>query len=316
MRRSCFETGLAGPAPAETRAGTAPASHRREVETAASVWVRRRRQSVSAVAFALCSLMALVAVLPLLALLYHVISQGMAALDWAFFTQLPRPVGEPGGGLANALVGSLVLLGIAAVAGVPPGVLGGLFLARSRSRGAFWVRYAADVLNGVPSIVIGVVVYELVVVPMQGFSALSGGIALAIIMLPTIVRTTEEMVRLVPGTLYEAALALGMPQWRASVHVLLRGARAGIITGIMLAIARVAGETAPLLFTAFNNQYWNFKLNAPISSLPVQIYNYAISPYDEWHTKAWAASLVLVVLILLMSLATRLATRGRHEIIQ
>ena len=181
-------------------------------------------------ALTICSLMAAVAVLPLLALLYHVIRQGVASLDWAFFTQLPRPVGVPGGGLANALAGSLVLMGIAAALGVPLGVLGGLYLARSRSRGVFWVRYAADVLNGVPSIVIGVVVYELMVVRMEGFSALSGGFALAVIMLPTVVRTTEEMIRLVPGTLYDAALALGMPEWRASIHVLLKGARAGIVT--------------------------------------------------------------------------------------
>lgn len=280
------------------------------------VWVERMRRVTNAVAFTICGLMAAVAVLPLLALLYHVVRQGIRSLDWAFFTQLPRPVGEPGGGLANAVVGSLVLLAIAAVAGVPLGVLGGLFLAKTRSRAAFWVRYAADVLSGVPSIVVGVVVYELVVVPMRGFSALSGGVALAIIMLPTVVRTTEEMVRLVPQTLYDAALALGMPQWRATGHVLVRGALAGIVTGIMLAMARIAGETAPLLFTAFNNQFWSVKLSAPIASLPVQIFNYAISPYDEWHAKAWAASLVLVTLVLLMSLATRVATRSKHAIIQ
>lgn len=274
------------------------------------------RRLVSAGALGLCAATAALAVAPLLALLYHVIRHGLQCMDLAFFTQLPRPVGVEGGGLANALVGSLALIGLAALCGVPLGVLGGLFLARSRSRTAFWVRYAADVLNGVPSIVVGVVVYELVVVPMHGFSAFSGGVALAIIMLPTVVRTTEEMIRLVPGTLYEAAQALGVPEWRASVHVLLRGARAGIVTGIMLAAARIAGETAPLLFTAFNNQFWSWKLTAPISSLPVQIFNYAISPYDEWHEKAWAASLVLVALILLMSLATRLVTRGRHEIIQ
>jgi phosphate transport system permease protein len=279
-------------------------------------WHELRRRVTSVVALTLCGTMAALAVLPLLALLFHVTKLGLSSLDLAFFTQLPRPVDVPGGGLANALVGSLELIGLAALVGVPVGVAGGLFLARSRSRGAWWVRYAADVLNGVPTIVIGVVVYELVVVPMEGFSALSGGVALAVIMLPTVVRTTEEMIRLVPETLYDAALALGMPEWRACVHVLLKGARAGIITGIMLAAARVAGETAPLLFTAFNNQFWSVKLTAPISSLPVQIYNYAISPYEEWHAKAWGASLVLVVLTLVMSLATRLVTRGRHEIIQ
>jgi phosphate transport system permease protein len=275
------------------------------------------RRTINAIALAICGLSALLAVLPLVLVLYHVTRNGASALSLDFFTKLPVPVGEPGGGMANALVGSLVLIALASVIGVPVGVLAGVFLAqRAGSRLASWVRFAADVLGGVPSIVVGVVVYELVVVPMKGFSALSGGVALALIMIPTVVRTTEEMVKLVPQTLYEAALAVGAPEWRANIFVLLRGARAGIITGIMLAIARIAGETAPLLFTAFNNQFWSLSPNQPISSLPVQIFNYATSPYEEWHRQAWAACLLLVILVLSMSMATRLATRAKYKIIQ
>lgn len=275
------------------------------------------RRMVNALALGLCTLTCLLAVVPLLALLFQVIHLGGAQLDWAFFTQMPKPFGEEGGGLVNAILGSLMLILLASAIGVPVAVIAGAYLARSvGSRGAFWVRYAADVLSGTPSIVVGVVVYELVVVPMQGFSAFSGGIALALIMLPTVVRTTEEMIRMVPHTLYEAALALGAPDWRATWSVLLKGARTGIITGVMLAAARIAGETAPLLFTAFNNQYWSTKLTQPIASLPVAIYNYAISPFEEWHHKAWAGSFVLVMLVLGLSIVTRLVTRGKYEIIQ
>jgi phosphate transport system permease protein len=281
------------------------------------MWTEAWRRLSSAGAMAACTIAAAVAVLPMVAVLYHVIKMGSGALDKAFFTQLPKPVFEPDSGMANSIVGSLVLVGLATAMGVPLGVIGGVFLARSRGRiWAFWVRYAADVLQGVPSIVVGVVAYELVVVPMKTFSAFSGGVALALIMLPTVVRTTEEMVALVPGTLYEAALALGAPEWRSTFHVLVRGARAGIVTGVILAVARVAGETAPLLFTAFNNQFWNFQLKQPISSLPVQIFSYAVSPFDQLHAKAWAASLVLVALVLLAGIGARLVTRGRHEIIQ
>lgn len=277
----------------------------------------RFRAATNVIALGLCGLMCLLAVIPLCAMLYQVTRNGAPQLSVAFFTQMPKPLGEPGGGLLNAIAGSLVLILLASVFGVPVGVIAGAYLARAiGSRGAFWVRYAADVLSGIPSIVLGVVVYELVVVPTKGFSAFSGGIALALIMIPTVVRTTEEMIRLVPHTLYEAALALGATDWRATWSVLLKGARSGIITGVMLAAARVAGETAPLLFTAFNNQFWSLKLNQPISSLPVQIFNYAVSPWDEFHQKAWAGSLVLVGLVLGLSILTRLATRGRYEIIQ
>ena len=278
----------------------------------------RGRRLANGLALGACGLMAALAVLPLVAVLYRVIKLGAPALNVAFFTQMPKPLGEPGGGLSNAILGSLILIGLASLIGVPVGVTAGVFLARSvaRSGAAFWVRYAADVLTGVPSIVIGVVVYELVVVPMKGFSAISGAIALAVIMLPTVVRTTEEMIRLVPYGLYEAALALGCPEWRATWSVLVKGARAGIVTGVMLAAARIAGETAPLLFTAFNNHFWSLKLTQPLASLPVQIFDYAISPYEEWHQKAWAGALVLVALILGLSLITRLASRGKYEIVQ
>lgn len=281
------------------------------------MWRERLRRGVNFLAFSLCTLLGLIAVLPLLAVIYQLIKLGAPALNWDFFTQMPKPVGMTGGGLVNGILGSLILIGLASAVGVPLGVCAGVFLARSHgSRTAFWVRYAADVLNGVPSIVLGVVVYELMVVPMQGFSAISGGVALALIMLPTVVRTTEDMIRMVPHTLYEAALALGAPEWRATTSVLLRGARAGIITGVMLAAARIAGETAPLLFTAFNNHFWSLKLTEPIASLPIMIFDYAISPYEEWHQKAWAGALVLVGLVLGLSILTRLVTRGRYEIIQ
>ncbi|NSW56248.1 MAG: phosphate ABC transporter permease PstA [Armatimonadetes bacterium] len=281
-------------------------------------WDRQSyRRLKNAFALTVCTLMAVAAVLPLFAVLFHVARLGITHIDLDFFTKLPAPVGEEGGGLANAVVGTLVLVGLASCIGVPVGVLAGVLLARASGwRWSFWVRYAADVLSGVPSIVVGVVVYELVVVKAQTFSAYSGGIALAMIMIPTVVRTTEEMIRMVPYTLYEAALALGVPEWRATVAVLVRGASAGIITGIMLAAARVAGETAPLLFTAFNNNYWSKSLSEPIASLPLAIYNYALSPYETWHAMAWAASLVLVSLVLGMSILTRVVTRGKYEIIQ
>jgi phosphate transport system permease protein len=250
---------------------------------------------------------------PLVLILGYLISKGVTAINLDFFTQLPKPVGEVGGGMANAIVGSIVLVALASVLGLPIGVLTGLYLAEhGHSRLGSTVRFCADVLNGVPSIVIGIFAYTLVVLPMKGFSAYAGGIALGVIMLPIIARTTEEMICLVPSSLREAALALGVPLWRTTIWVVLRTARSGIITGIMLAVARVAGETAPLLFTAFGNQYWQSGLRGPISSLPVQIYTYAISPFDDWHRQAWAGALVLVTLITLTSLSVRFMTRGRY----
>jgi phosphate transport system permease protein len=229
-----------------------------------------------------------------------------------FFIHLPKPVGEAGGGVANAIVGSLIMIGLAACVALPVGILGGVYLAESREPRLPWVvRFLADVLNGVPSIVFGIFAYTVVVLPMRRFSAFAGGVALAFIMIPIILRTTEEMVRLVPNALREAGLGIGLPQWKVTLHVVLPAARAGIITGVIVAVARVAGETAPLLFTALGNRFWHQGLDQPIAALPLQIYAYAIAPYDDWHRQAWAGALVLITLVFLTSLAARLATRGR-----
>jgi phosphate transport system permease protein len=229
-----------------------------------------------------------------------------------FFTHLPKPVGEVGGGMANAIVGTLILLTLAAIIGLPVGILGGLYLAESRDRRLPWLaRFLADVLNGVPSIVIGIFAYTVIVLPMRRFSALAGAFALAVIMLPIVVRTSEELVRLVPASLREAALALGIPQWKVLLRIVLPTARAGIVTGVMVAIARVAGETAPLLFTAFGNRFWHQGLDQPIAALPLQIFAYAIAPYDDWHRQAWAGALVLIGLVFVVSFAARVATSGR-----
>jgi phosphate transport system permease protein len=271
---------------------------------------RRRFVNIAAQVVAVLCTVAVLA--PLFLIFAHLVAKGFSSVNLAFFTHLPKPVGESGGGMANAIVGSMTLIVLACALGLPIGVLAGVYLAEyGHTRFGWMVRFCADVLNGVPSIVIGIYAYTLVVLPMHGFSAYAGGFALAIIMLPIVTRTTEEMVRLVPSTLREASLGLGVPAWRTTVWVVLRTARGGIITGIMLAIARVAGETAPLLFTAFGNQFWNHGLNGPISSLPQQVYTYAISPFEDWHRQAWAGALVLLVLIFLTSLAVRLLTRGR-----
>ena len=251
-------------------------------------------------------------VLPLLLILAFLVWQGGSAVNVDFFTHLPKPVGEVGGGMANAIVGTLMLLTLAAIIGLPVGILGGLYLAESRDRRLPWLaRFLADVLNGVPSIVVGIFAYTIIVLPMRRFSALAGAFALAVIMLPIVIRTSEELVRLVPASLREAGLALGIPQWKVLLRIVLRTARAGIITGVMLAIARVAGETAPLLFTAFGNRFWHQGLDQPIAALPLQIFAYAIAPYDDWHRQAWAGALVLIGLVFVVSLAARLATSGR-----
>jgi len=251
-------------------------------------------------------------VLPLLLIFAFLLWQGASAVNADFFTHLPRPVGEVGGGMANAIVGTLILLALAAALGLPIGIFGGLYLAESRDRRLPWVaRFLADVLNGVPSIVIGIFAYTVIVLPMRRFSAIAGGFALAVIMLPIVVRTSEELVRLVPASLHEAALALGIPQWKVLLRVVLPTARAGIITGVMVAIARVAGETAPLLFTAFGNRFWHQGLDQPIAALPLQIFAYAIAPYDDWHRQAWAGALVLIGLVFIVSFAARIVTSGR-----
>jgi len=235
---------------------------------------------------------------PLVAVFGYVLYRGIGALNLAFLLNTPKPVGEAGGGMANAIVGSAVILGIGSLIGVPLGIATGVYLSEfGKHRFGDLVRFTSDILNGVPSIVIGIVVYSLIVMRQKHFSAFSGGIALGIMMIPTIARSTEEMLLMVPQAVREAALGLGVPQWRTTVSITLRTAMSGIITGIMLAFARVAGETAPLLFTAFGNQFWNLKPNQPIAALPLQIFAYANSPYDEWHRQAWAGALVLIILI-------------------
>ncbi len=274
----------------------------------------RTRRWKNHVMSGLTALAAFGVILPPLLILAFLLYQGASAVNVDFFTRLPKPVGEPGGGMANALAGSLILVALAGCIGLPLGILGGAYLAESRDRRLPWlVRFVADVLNGVPSIVIGIFAYAVIVLPMRRFSALAGGFALAVIMLPIVVRTTEEMLRLVPASLREAALALGLPEWKVIVRVVLPTARAGIITGVMVAVARIAGETAPLLFTAFGNRFWHQGLDQPIAALPLQIFAYAIAPYDDWHRQAWAGALVLILLVFLVSLAARLATRGRYS---
>jgi phosphate transport system permease protein len=272
-----------------------------------------RRMVMNHLITALSILSTILVIAPLVAILVYLIYKGASSLNLAFFTHIPAPVGEPGGGMANSIVGSGIVLLLASSMGIPIGIAAGVYLAEF-GRGTFLanaIRFTADVLNGVPSIVMGISAYSLVVMQQKHFSALAGGIALGIMMIPTITRTTEEMLATVPHAIREAALGLGVPKWRTAISVSLRTASPGIITGCMLAFARVAGETAPLLFTAFGNQFWSFKLNEPIAALPLQIYVYAISPYDEWHRLAWAGSLVLIVLIMVSVTLVRIfANRG------
>ncbi len=278
---------------------------------------RRIRGWVNTAMHGLALVAALLVVLPLLLILAFLLFRGASAVTLDFFTQLPKPVGEPGGGMANAIVGSLILIGLAAGVGLPLGILGGVYLAESRDARLPWlVRFLADVLNGVPSIVIGIFVYTILVLPMRRFSALAGGLALGLIMLPMVVRTTEELVRLVPASLREAGLALGLPGWKVTVRVVLPAARAGIITGVMVAVARIAGETAPLLFTALGNRFWHQGLDQPIAALPLQIFAYAIAPYEDWHRQAWAGALVLIALVVGVSVAVRVATGGRFRAVR
>ena len=269
-----------------------------------------RRRIVSRLVVAFCVLAVGLALAPLGFLLFFVARQGLTAVNLDFFTQMPKPVGEPGGGMANAILGTLVLIGLAALVAVPIGVLAGVYLSEYRGSAiASVVRFSADVLNGVPSIVIGIFAYGVMVLPMGRFSALAGGAALGVMMIPIIVRTTEELLRLVPPALRDGALALGATRARAVLTVILPAALPGILTGILVALARVAGETAPLLFTAFNNRYWSTRLDQPIASLTVQVYTYAISPYEDWHRQAWAGATVLIGAILIFSLLARGVTR-------
>lgn len=272
-------------------------------------WHRRAADKLATFLAITCVVLVM---LPLAAVFIYLVIRGIGSLNFAFFTQIPKPVGETGGGMANAIVGSIVILLVGSAVGVPLGVGSGIYLSEY-SRGQFGklVRFTADVLNGIPSIVIGIAVYALLVLRQRHFSALSGGIALGIMMIPTITRSTEEMLRLVPNSIREAALGLGIPQWRSTLSITLRTATAGVVTGVMLAFARVSGETAPLLFTAFGNTFWSTKLDQPIAALPLQIYVYAISPFDEWHRLAWGGSLVLIILIVATSASVRwVASRG------
>lgn len=268
---------------------------------------RLRRKIVNAIMLGLTGLCTLLAISVLFFILGYLIWNGGRSLSWDFLTQLPKPVGEAGGGMANAIAGTFQLLLLATAFGVPVGFLGGVYLAEfGGSQISFSIRYAADLLNGVPSIVIGIFAYALVVMPMRHFSALAGGVALAIMVIPITVRTTEQFLRAVPDSLREGALALGASHWRTVATVVVPAASRGILTGTILSIARVAGETAPLLFTSFSNRYWSSGFDQPIASLPVMIYTYAISPYDDWHRQAWAAGLVLLGIMLLANIAARL----------
>jgi phosphate transport system permease protein len=274
---------------------------------------RRWRWFTNHLATVLAVASTILVVAPLIAIFIDLVVKGTSSLNLNFFTKIPAPVGEQGGGMANAIVGSAVLLGLASLLGIPIGIAAGIYLSEygRGSKLSNVVRFTADVLNGVPSIVMGVAVYALVVVPAKGYSAFAGGVALGIMMIPTVARTTEEMLLMVPHSIREAALGLGVPNWRSMISITLKTAMPGVITGCMLAFARVAGETAPLIFTAFGNQFWSTALNQPVASLPLQIYVYALSPYDEWHRLAWAGSLVLIVLIVVsVALVRFVTTRG------
>ena len=271
-----------------------------------------RRKLTDIVVRSACVAAAVIALVPLVSVLYYVTARGIGGINLEFFTELPKPVGEAGGGMGNAIVGTLKLVFLSCAFGIPPGVLAGVYLAEfGHSRFGKWVRFSADVMSGVPSITVGIFVYSLVVLSAHHFSAFAGGVALAILMLPTVTRTTEELLRLVPESLREAALGLGLPKWRATLRVMLRTAAPGIATGVMLAVARVAGETAPLLFTASGSQYWGGGFNEATASLPVNIYTYAVSPYEEWHRQAWAAALVLLLMVLVLNISARLLVRNR-----
>ena len=270
----------------------------------------RARKTLSAVVVGLCAAAVVVALIPLAFVFFYVVQQGFSSLNWDFFTKMPKPVGETGGGMANSIVGTLILIAIAGAIAIPVGIIAGVFLSEyPKQKLASAVRFTADVLNGVPSIVIGIFAYGLAVLPVKHFSALAGGLALSFMMIPIITRTTEELLNLVPGTLREGSLALGATRARASFSVMVPAALPGIMTGILVALARIAGETAPLLFTAFNNRFFSTSLIQPISSLTVQVYTYAISPYEDWHRQAWAGALVLVSVVFLFSVLARVVTR-------
>ncbi len=272
----------------------------------------RWRKAKSSIMITLTVICFVVAIIPLFLILFYTLSQGISAINWDFFTQMPKPAGEAGGGMANALMGTGILIALACAVGLPVGILSGIYLSEnSTSWFARAVRFLAEVLNGIPSIVIGVVAYILVVLPMGRFSALAGGFALGILMMPLVTRTTEEMMNLIPHSYREAALGLGIPRWKTTLFIILPAAFKGIFTGILLSIARVAGETAPLLFTALGNRFWSTQLDQPIASLTVFIYDYAKAPFEDWNRQAWAAALVLIMIVSVINILFRLATRKR-----
>jgi phosphate transport system permease protein len=272
------------------------------------------RKAKSAGMTLLMVLFTMAVLIPLVLIFVHIIKMGFSSINLDFFTQIPKPTGETGGGMANGLAGSAILIILASLLGIPVGIFGAIYLTEyGGGRFSHIIRFCADVLSGIPSIITGMVAYTLLVVPMKGFSALAGAFALSLIMIPIVLRTTEEQLKLVPGTLREASLALGIPLWRTTLKVTLRSALTGVITGILLSIARVAGETAPLLFTALGNQFWGRKLTEPIAAMPLQIFSFAIAPYDDWHRLAWAGALVLVSIMFILSLAARYFGRSRHS---
>jgi phosphate transport system permease protein len=255
----------------------------------------------------LCYASALIAIIPLFIILYYTVSQGFSSINWAFFTQMPKPAGEAGGGMANALAGTGILISIACIIGLPVGIAAGVYLSEHRlSIFAKLVRFLTEVLNGIPSIIVGVVAYIIVVIPMKRFSALAGGISLSILMIPLVTRTTEEMMNLIPHSYREAALGLGIPRWKTTLFIILPAAFKGIFTGILLSISRAIGETAPLLFTALGNRFWSTQLDQPIASLTVFIFDYAKAPFADWNRQAWAAALVLIVIVMFINIIFRL----------
>ena len=265
--------------------------------------------------FSLCIVGVILVLVPLFFILYYTLKEGIGAINWDFFTHMPKPVGEKGGGMANAIVGSGIMVGLASLMGIPIGIFAGIYLAdKPKGVFAFIVRYLTDVLNGIPSIVVGVVAYVVVVLPMKRFSALAGGFALGILMIPLITRTTEEMIKLVPNSFREAGLGLGIPRWKTTLSIILPAAFKGIFTGILLSIARAAGETAPLLFTALGNRFWSVQLDQPMASMTQFIFDYAKAPFNDWNQQAWAASFVLIVFVLLLNIIFRIVTRKSYTV--
>lgn len=298
--------------PASTENSKASPSSTRGLALGSITFHDVRRKWTNRFMLGLLAVAALVAILPLVSVLYYVFKQGLAGLNLEFFTELPKPVGELGGGLGNAVLGTLTVVTLATAIGLPFGIASGVFLSEfSRSKFATVLRFCIELLAGIPSIILGIFAYALIVVPMKGFSALAGSVALAIILIPTVAKTTEEILKLVPDHIREAGLALGLPRWKVILRIVLWGSRAGISTGVMLAVARISGETAPLIFTALNSQYWPKGLLQPISSLPVQIYTYAIAPFEDWQRLAWTGAMVLVLFVLVANITMRLIIRRK-----